>query len=116
MSAPNQFVDGIRYLKFNKTDLAGRNNAVTLKSIQKIRMGVGNGATFIDLIVTGVTELSNSVLVQVAPFNINPVNIGYQENFNFDPYLPEEFFNSDYNALQNNASQAERSEILFESD
>lgn len=116
MAAPVQFVDGIRYLKFNKTDLAGRNNAVTLKSIQKIRMGVGNGASFIDLIVTGVTELANSVLVQVAPFNINPVNLGFQENFNFDPYLPEEFFNSDYNALQNNAFQAERSEILFESD
>jgi len=55
MSAPVQFVDGIRYLKFNKTDLAGRNNVFTLKSIQKIRMGVGSGATFIDLIVTGVT-------------------------------------------------------------
>lgn len=116
MAAPVQFVDGIRYLKFNKTDLAGRNNAVTLKSIQKIRMGVSNGASFIDLIVTGVTELANSVLVQVAPFDINPVNLGFQENFNFDPYLPEEFFNSDYNALQNNAFQAERSEILFESD
>jgi len=89
MSAPFQFVDGIRYLKFNKTDLAGRNNVFTLKSIQKIRMGVGSGATFIDLIVTGVTELSNSVLVQVAPFNLNPVNLGFQENFNFDPYLPE---------------------------
>jgi hypothetical protein len=116
MSAPVQFVDGIRYLKFNKTDVAGRNNYVTLRSIKKIRMTVDNGNTFIDLTVTGVTELSNSVLVQVAPYQINTAWLGFQEEFYFDPYLPEDFFQSDYNALLNNAVESERSDIYFEAD
>lgn len=116
MSSPVQFVDGIRYLKFNKTDVAGRNNAVTLRSVEKIRMTVNNGNTAIDLTVVGVTELANSVLVQVAPYQLNTAWLGYQENFYFEPYLPEDFFNSDYNALLNNATDSERSEIFFEAD
>jgi len=116
MSSPVQFVDGIRYLKFNKTDVAGRNNYVTLRSVEKIRMTVNNGNTAIDLIVTGVTELSNSVLVQVAPYELNTAWLGFQEEFYFDPYLPEDFFQSDYNALLNNAVESERSDIYFEAD
>jgi hypothetical protein len=116
MSSPVQFVDGIRYLKFNKTDVAGRNNYVTLRSVEKIRMTVNSGNTAIDLIVTGVTELSNSVLVQVAPYQLNTAWLGFQEEFYFDPYLPEDFFQSDYNALLNNAVESERSDIYFEAD
>ena len=116
MSSPVQFVDGIRYLKFNKTDIAGRNNAVTLRSVEKIRMTTGNGSTAIDLTVVGVTLLANSVLVQVAPYQINTALLGFQENFFFEPYLPEDFFQSDYNALLNNATDSERSEIFFEAD
>lgn len=116
MPAPSQLQEGIRYLKFNKTDVAGRNNAVTLRSVEKIRMTTSGGGTAIDLKVTGITELANSVLVEVEPYVINTSVFGYQEDFYFDPYLPEDFFRSDYNALLNNATDSEKSDIYFVAD
>jgi hypothetical protein len=117
MAAPVTYGQGIRFLHFNKRAVGGLNIVATLREVESIRMttGFGLGST-ITLKVINLIEKSNTVLVEVEPYNVPTGSLGYGESFIFTPYLPAPFQNSEYNALLNNAVNSRQSDTYFTVD
>ena len=117
MAAPVTYGQGIRYLHFNKRDTAGNNLVDSLRALKEIRMTIAaKSAGPITLQVLNIVEKSNTVLIEVAPYNVSTGSLGYGEDFYFTPYLPAPFQNSEYNALLNNTERARVSDIYFKAD